>query len=59
MIIVILKLKNKTTSHDFEKLSDALRFARATPIGTSFQIREGKKLLAKGTIEDYKESNYE
>jgi hypothetical protein len=54
MIIVTLKINKKETTHTFTIFSEALIFARATPVGTSFQIREGKKLLAKGKIEDLK-----
>lgn len=59
MITVTLKLKNKVTAYNFNKLSDALIFARGSELGTSFQIREGKTLLAKGTIENYKDGKYE
>lgn len=59
MITVFLKLKKKTSTHDFNNLTDALIFARASSVGTTFQIREGKKLLAKGTIENYKDKDYD
>lgn len=59
MIIVTLRINKTETTHTFTLLSEALVFARATPVGTCFHIREGKKLLAKGTIEDYKEGKYD
>lgn len=55
MITVTLKFKKSITQYNFPSLSEALAFARSSEIGTSFQIREGKTLLAKGKIEDLKE----
>lgn len=57
MIVVTLKVNKKITTHSFALMSDALIFARSSDIGTYFEIRENKKLLAKGTIENYKDSN--
>lgn len=54
MIIVTLTFDKKDTEHVFTSLTDALIFARLQDIGTSFKIREGKKLLAKGKIENLK-----
>jgi hypothetical protein len=59
MITVFLTFNKQITQHNFNNITDALIFARATQIGTTFQIREGKTLLAKGIIEDYKEGKYE
>lgn len=59
MITVTLKFKKSITQYEFPSLTEALIFARSSDIGTSFQIREGKTLLAKGKIEDYKEGKYE
>lgn len=55
MIVVTLVFKKQTTQQSFPTLTEALVFARSKHIGTSFQIREGKTLLAKGKIEDLKE----
>lgn len=55
MITVTLKFKKSITQYSFPSLSEALVFARSSEIGTSFQIREGNTLLAKGKIEDLKE----
>lgn len=59
MIIVTLKVNRKQTTHSFTLMSDALIFARKSEIGTYFEIRENKKLLAKGTIENYKDTKYD
>jgi hypothetical protein len=59
MITVTLVFNKVVSEFNFQSLTDALVFARSTDIGTRFQIREGKTLLAKGTIEDYKEGRYE
>ena len=55
MITVTLKFKKNITQYTFPSLTEALVFARSSEIGTSFQIREGDTLLAKGKIEDLKE----
>jgi hypothetical protein len=55
MIVVTLNFMDITTEHSFDNLTSALAFARSKEIGTDFVIREGKTLLAKGKIEDYKE----
>lgn len=55
MITVILTFNKAITQYSFPSLTEALVFARSSEIGTSFQIREGKTLLAKGKIEDLKE----
>jgi hypothetical protein len=52
MITVILAFKKTITQYSFPSLTEALVFARSSEVGTSFQIREGKTLLAKGKIED-------
>lgn len=54
MITVTLKYGRIINVKEFKTMSDALIFARASSIGTSFRITEGKVLLAKGTIENYK-----
>lgn len=59
MITVYLKSKYSNRSVNFESLTKALEYARSQPIGVEFKIREGKTLLAKGTIEPYKDFNYE
>lgn len=59
MIVVTLTSNKAVSSHTFTLLSEALIFARASQAGTSFKIHEGKKLLAKGTIENYKDGKYE
>ena len=55
MIVVTLNFRDITTEHSFDNLTSALAFARSKEIGTDFVIREGRTLLAKGKIEDYKE----
>jgi hypothetical protein len=52
MITVTLTFKKTITQYSFPSLTEALVFARSSEVGTSFQIREGKTLLAKGKIED-------
>jgi hypothetical protein len=59
MIIVTLKINKRQTTHSFTLMSDALIFARSSEIGTHFEIREDRKLLAKGTIENYKDTKYD
>lgn len=58
MITVYLTFKKRISEYSFQTLTEALVFARSKDLGTSFQIREGKTLLAKGKIEklteDYK-----
>ena len=58
MITVYLTFKKKVTERSFDTLTNALIFARSQEIGTSFVIRETKKLLAKGKIEDLKSNRY-
>lgn len=55
MIVVTLVFKKQTTQQSFTTLTEALVFARSKQIGTSFQIREGRTLLAMGKIEELKE----
>jgi hypothetical protein len=55
MITVYLTFKKRISEYSFQTLTEALVFARTKDIGTSFQIREGKTLLAKGKIEDLKD----
>jgi hypothetical protein len=55
MILVTLVFKKQTTQQSFTTLTEALVFARSKQIGTSFQIREGRTLLAMGKIEELKE----
>jgi hypothetical protein len=55
MITVTLTFKRIVTTHNFNTLTDALKFARSKEVGTVFQIREEDTLLAKGKIEDLKE----
>lgn len=55
MILVTLVFKKQTTQQSFTTLTEALVFARSKQIGTSFQIREGRTLLAVGKIEELKE----
>lgn len=52
MIQVVL---NCVIQKNFTTLTEALTFARGQDIGVSFRIFEKGTLLAKGTIEDYKE----
>lgn len=58
MIVVILTKNRKDTLHSFDTLTDALIFARSNEPGTSFKIREDKKLLAKGRMSEM-EDNYD
>jgi hypothetical protein len=58
MIVVILNKNSKETLHQFDTLTDALVFARSHEAGTSFKIREDRKLLAKGKLEEIGE-NYD
>jgi hypothetical protein len=46
---------NGVIQKNFTTLTEALVFARGQDIGVSFRIFEEGTLLAKGTIEDYKE----
>lgn len=46
---------NGVIQKNFTTLTEALVFARGQDIGVSFRIFEEDTLLAKGTIEDYKE----
>lgn len=55
MVIVSLIRNKKTKQYSFSSFADALIFARSKRKGTRFEIREGKVLLAKGAIENYKE----
>jgi|688.fasta_scaffold261333_1 hypothetical protein len=55
MITVTLQFMDIVTEHSFDTLTNALVFARSKEIGTSFFIKEGTTLLAKGKIEKYKE----
>jgi len=55
MITVFLMFNKTASQFNFDSLTEALVFARSKDIGTSFQIKEGKTLLAKGKIEDLKE----
>jgi hypothetical protein len=61
MITAYVTYKDNTVeSFTFDKLSVALNKVRTTlEVGDSFVIREGKTLLAKGKIENYKEKFYE
>jgi hypothetical protein len=61
MITAYVTYKDNTVeSFTFDKLSVALHKVRTTlEVGDSFVIREGKTLLAKGRIENYKEKFYE
>lgn len=59
MITVTLTFAKKIRNFTFNTLTEALEFARASELGTVFQIHEDKTLLAKGKVEDLKEFNYE
>jgi hypothetical protein len=56
MITVYTTFLKITVANNFDTLTDALAFARKHEIGTSFLIKEEDTVLAKGKIEDYKET---
>jgi hypothetical protein len=58
MITAYITFEGITFTNTFTTLTAALEYARSQEIGSSFKIKEGNTLLAKGTIENLKEKFY-